>query len=269
MVRTPSQQRLIFEEFFLYQLSLALDRKTMRKENAIAFRVREEKVREALKRILPFKPTAAQKRVLAEIASDLEKTAPMNRLLQGDVGSGKTIVALEAAVIAIENGCQAALMAPTEILAVQHYLSARRVGSRWLPRRAAHQRPQARRENRRSRTHSLRRSATRHRHPRAHRRPSPIRAPRLRRHRRAASLRRPPTQTPHGQSRLTRPRAAATASPLGNWPPSRALGLGPRWLREARGSGGLPPVPAESRRREAAARSDAAFGPAPAATAQS
>jgi len=125
--RTPSQQRLIFEEFFLYQLSLALDRKTTRKENAIAFRVREEKVREALKRILPFKPTAAQKRVLAEIAADLEKPSPMNRLLQGDVGSGKTIVALQAAVIAIENGCQAALMAPTEILAVQHYLCARRV----------------------------------------------------------------------------------------------------------------------------------------------
>ena len=125
--RTPSQQRLIFEEFFLYQLSLALDRKTTRKENAIAFRVREEKVREALKRILPFKPTAAQKRVLAEIAADLEKPAPMNRLLQGDVGSGKTIVALQAAVIAIENATQAALMAPTEILAVQHYLSARRI----------------------------------------------------------------------------------------------------------------------------------------------
>jgi ATP-dependent DNA helicase RecG len=125
--RTPSQQRLIFEEFFLYQLSLALDRKTTRKENAIAFRIREEKVREALKRILPFKPTAAQKRVLAEIAADLEKPAPMNRLLQGDVGSGKTIVALQAAVIAIENDTQAALMAPTEILAVQHYLSARRI----------------------------------------------------------------------------------------------------------------------------------------------
>jgi ATP-dependent DNA helicase RecG len=125
--RTPSQQRLIFEEFFLYQLSLALDRKTTRKENAIPFRIREEKVREALKRILPFKPTAAQKRVLAEIAADLEKPAPMNRLLQGDVGSGKTIVALQSAVIAIENGCQAALMAPTEILAVQHYLSARRI----------------------------------------------------------------------------------------------------------------------------------------------
>jgi len=125
--RSPAQQRLIFEEFFLYQLSLALGRKATRKENAIAFHVREDKVREALKRILPFKPTDAQKRVLAEIAADLEKPAPMNRLLQGDVGSGKTIVALQAAVIAMENGCQAALMAPTEILAVQHYLSARRI----------------------------------------------------------------------------------------------------------------------------------------------
>ncbi len=127
LFRSPAQQRMIFEEFFLYQLSLALGRRITRKENAIAFRVREDKVREALKRILPFKPTAAQKRVLAEIAADLEKPVPMNRLLQGDVGSGKTIVALQAAAIAIENGCQAVLMAPTEILAVQHYLSARRV----------------------------------------------------------------------------------------------------------------------------------------------
>jgi len=125
--RSPAQQRLIFEEFFLYQLSLALGRKATRKENAIAFHVREDQVREALKRILPFKPTNAQKRVLAEIAADLEKRVPMNRLLQGDVGSGKTIVALQAAVIAAENGCQTALMAPTEILAVQHYLSARRI----------------------------------------------------------------------------------------------------------------------------------------------
>jgi len=125
--RSPAQQRLIFEELFMYQLSLALDRKVTRKENAIAFRIREDSVREALKRILPFKPTAAQKRVLAEIAADLEKPAPMNRLLQGDVGSGKTIIALQVAVIAIENGTQTALMAPTEILAVQHFLSARRV----------------------------------------------------------------------------------------------------------------------------------------------
>jgi len=125
--RSPAQQRLIFEEFFLYQLSLALGRKAARKENAIPFRVREDGIREALKKILPFKPTAAQKRVLAEIAADFEKALPMNRLLQGDVGSGKTIVALQAAVIAMENGCQAALMAPTEILAVQHYLSAKRI----------------------------------------------------------------------------------------------------------------------------------------------
>jgi ATP-dependent DNA helicase RecG len=127
LFRSPAQRRLIFEEFFLYQLSLALEHKVVRKQNAIPFRVREDKVREALKKILPFKPTAAQKRVLAEIAADLERAVPMNRLLQGDVGSGKTIVALQAAVIAIENGCQAALMAPTEILAVQHYLSARRI----------------------------------------------------------------------------------------------------------------------------------------------
>src|SRR6266702_2077451 len=128
--RSPAQQRLIFEEFYLYQLSLALDRRAARNQNAIAFRVREDAVREALKRILPFKPTMAQKRVLGEIVADLEKPLPMNCLLQGDVGSGKTIIALQAAVIAIENGTQAALMAPTEILAVQHFLSARRILAR-------------------------------------------------------------------------------------------------------------------------------------------
>src|SRR5271170_2377950 len=125
--RSPAQQRLIFEEFFRYQLSIALDRQITRRENAIPFRLREEKIRAALKRILPFKPTNAQKRALGEIAADLEKPYPMNRLLQGDVGSGKTIVALQAAVIAIENNTQAALMAPTEILAVQHYLGAHRI----------------------------------------------------------------------------------------------------------------------------------------------
>ncbi len=125
--RSPAQQRLIFEEFFLYQLSLALDRKATRKENAIAFRIHEDSIRQAVRRILPFKPTAAQIKVVKEIVADLEKSSPMNRLLQGDVGSGKTIIALQAAVIAIENGTQAALMAPTEILAVQHFLSARRI----------------------------------------------------------------------------------------------------------------------------------------------
>ncbi|HJZ52844.1 MAG TPA: DEAD/DEAH box helicase, partial [Candidatus Acidoferrales bacterium] len=125
--RSPAQIRLIFEEFFYYQLALALRRLNDHSRRGIAMRVREEKVRAALKRILPFKPTAAQKRVLAEIAADLERPYPMNRLLEGDVGSGKTIVALEAATIVIENGYQVALMAPTEILAAQHYLSARRI----------------------------------------------------------------------------------------------------------------------------------------------
>ncbi|MBI3668990.1 MAG: ATP-dependent DNA helicase RecG [Acidobacteria bacterium] len=128
--RSPAHQRLIFEEFFFYQLSLAMRRQQTQQATGIAFRVREEKIREALKRILPFKPTEAQKRVLAEIGADLERPVPMNRLLQGDVGSGKTIVAFEAATIAMENACQAALMAPTEILAVQHYLAARRVFAR-------------------------------------------------------------------------------------------------------------------------------------------
>jgi len=124
--RSPAQVRMIFEEFFLYQLGLAVRRQHEKQQVGIPMRVREERIREALKRILPFKPTGAQKRVLAEIVGDLEKPTPMNRLLEGDVGSGKTIVALEAATIVIENGYQVALMAPTEILAVQHYLSARR-----------------------------------------------------------------------------------------------------------------------------------------------
>lgn len=125
--RGPAQARMIFEEFFLYQLGLAIRRQQEQRQAGIPMLVREEHIREALKRILPFKPTGAQKRVLSEIAADLEKPTPMNRLLEGDVGSGKTIVALEAATIVIENGYQVALMAPTEILAVQHYLSARRV----------------------------------------------------------------------------------------------------------------------------------------------
>ncbi len=128
--RSPAHRRLIFEEFFFFQLSLALRKRNAQQARGIAFRVRDERVRAALKRMLPFKPTGAQKRVLADIARDLERAVPMNRLLEGDVSSGKTIVAFEAAAIAIENGCQAALMAPTEILAGQHYLSAKRILAR-------------------------------------------------------------------------------------------------------------------------------------------
>jgi ATP-dependent DNA helicase RecG len=128
--RSQAHQRLIFEEFFFYQMSVALRKKTAQQQPGIAFRVREPAIREAIKRVLPFKPTDAQKRALSEIVTDLERPAPMNRLLQGDVGSGKTIVALEAATIVIENGYQVALMAPTEILAGQHFLSAKKIFAR-------------------------------------------------------------------------------------------------------------------------------------------
>jgi ATP-dependent DNA helicase RecG len=124
--RTPAHRRLIFEELFFLEIGLELKRRRMRQRTGIAFEL-NDKVREAIKKILPFHPTAAQKRVLKEIAGDMQHASPMRRLLQGDVGSGKTIVALQAAVIAIENGYQVALMAPTEILATQHYLSARKI----------------------------------------------------------------------------------------------------------------------------------------------
>ena len=124
--RTPAHIRLIFEELFFLELGLELKRQEQKAQVGIAFSL-GNRVRDAIKKILPFHPTAAQKRVLKEIASDMEKPFPMRRLLQGDVGSGKTIVAFEAAIIAMENGHQVALMAPTEILAQQHYFSARRI----------------------------------------------------------------------------------------------------------------------------------------------
>jgi ATP-dependent DNA helicase RecG len=124
--RTPAHIRLIFEELFFLELGLELKRREQKAQVGIAFKL-DNRVREAIKKILPFHPTAAQKRVLKEIAQDMEKPSPMRRLLQGDVGSGKTIVAFEAAIIAMENGYQVALMAPTEILAQQHYFSARRI----------------------------------------------------------------------------------------------------------------------------------------------
>src|SRR5450432_1390953 len=124
--RTPAHIRLIFEELFFIELGLELKRREQKAQTGIAFRL-DESARTAIKKILPFHPTAAQKRVLKEIASDMEKPFPMRRLLQGDVGSGKTIVAFDAAIIAMENGYQVALMAPTEILAQQHYFSARKI----------------------------------------------------------------------------------------------------------------------------------------------
>ncbi|WP_419806228.1 ATP-dependent DNA helicase RecG [Terriglobus sp.] len=123
---TAAQQRLVFEELFYLELGLELKRKRLREREGNAFQTGDT-VREALKQVLPFRPTPAQKRVLGEIVDDMRKPTPMRRLLQGDVGSGKTIVALQAALVAIENGAQAVLMAPTEILAMQHYLSAKKL----------------------------------------------------------------------------------------------------------------------------------------------
>ncbi|HUE87701.1 MAG TPA: ATP-dependent DNA helicase RecG [Vicinamibacterales bacterium] len=126
--RTPAQQRLIFEDFFVFQAGLALRRQqnaTVRK--ALVSTV-DDRIRQAARAILPFKLTAGQRQALAEIVADLQKPWPMQRLLQGDVGAGKTIVAVLAALVAMENGFQVAFMAPTEILAEQHLITL----TRWL-----------------------------------------------------------------------------------------------------------------------------------------
>jgi len=123
---TPQHQRLIFEELFFLELGLELKRRRMKERKGVSFAT-NDKVREAIREVLPFHPTAAQKRALGEIVADMREPTPMRRLLQGDVGSGKTIVALQAMIVAMENGYQAALMAPTEILATQHFLAARKL----------------------------------------------------------------------------------------------------------------------------------------------
>lgn len=119
--RSDAHFRLIFEEFFWLECGLMFKRKRAKREQGISFALTPT-VREQIKRMLPFRPTNAQKRVLKEIADDMRNPAPMLRMLQGDVGSGKTLVAAEAAIIAMENGCQVAVLAPTEILAAQHYI---------------------------------------------------------------------------------------------------------------------------------------------------
>jgi ATP-dependent DNA helicase RecG len=115
-----ARQTLVYDEFFFLELGLALKRRGVIIEAGIPFKVDHLYTR-PLVTMLPYQLTAAQKRVLGEIKNDLMSPHPMNRLVQGDVGSGKTIVALMAALVAIENGCQVAVVAPTEILAEQHF----------------------------------------------------------------------------------------------------------------------------------------------------
>lgn len=125
--RSDAHRTLIYDEFFFFQLAMALKKRGDVLEKGILFRPGGEMLTRFYG-MLPFTLTAAQKRVIAEIERDMTSTRCMNRLLQGDVGSGKTVVAMAAMVIACENGYQAAMMAPTEILAEQHYRNVRR----WL-----------------------------------------------------------------------------------------------------------------------------------------
>lgn len=122
--RTAAQKRLIFEEFFLIQIGLAFKRNFTRKpiHGSKAFTTRGPLIRKFMK-LLKFELTQAQKRILGEIMDDLERDVPMNRLIQGDVGSGKTVAALICLLTAVENNSQSALMVPTEILAEQHFLN--------------------------------------------------------------------------------------------------------------------------------------------------
>jgi ATP-dependent DNA helicase RecG len=125
--QSPAHRRLIFEEFFWLAFAMGLRRQGREASPKGTLIEINDRVREAVRAILPFKPTNAQKRVLKEIVDDMTSSKPMNRLLQGDVGSGKTIIAVQAAIVAIENGYQSALMVPTEILAEQHAKTTKRI----------------------------------------------------------------------------------------------------------------------------------------------
>ena len=124
---TPAQQRLIFEEAYAFQLGLLARRRDASLERKPATITVDDRIRASARAVLPFKLTPGQRQALKEIVEDLQRPQPMNRLLQGDVGAGKTIVALLAALVAMENGLQVAFMAPTEILSEQHFLNIQRL----------------------------------------------------------------------------------------------------------------------------------------------
>ncbi|HPD61097.1 MAG TPA: ATP-dependent DNA helicase RecG, partial [Thermodesulfobacteriota bacterium] len=127
--KSPYHRRIIFDEFFFLELSLALRKRGTLLEKGISFPGNDNFL-EKFEHLLPFSLTPAQKRVVSEIKTDMAKPTPMNRLIQGDVGSGKTIVAFAAALLAIENHYQVAIMAPTEILAEQHFLTLRQLAEK-------------------------------------------------------------------------------------------------------------------------------------------
>jgi ATP-dependent DNA helicase RecG len=122
---TPAHRAVAFDEFFFWELGLALKKRGVTLEAGISFQVNHRYTKQLI-RLLPFELTAAQRRVLSEIKNDMMAPHPMHRLVQGDVGCGKTLVALMAALVAVENDYQVAIMAPTEILAEQHWLTIHR-----------------------------------------------------------------------------------------------------------------------------------------------
>jgi ATP-dependent DNA helicase RecG len=127
LFRTPPQRRLIFEEAFLFQMGVCARRQVAAGEHKpIAVHV-DDRIRDSARTVLPFRLTNGQKQAVKDIVDDMQRDRPMNRLLQGDVGAGKTIVALLAAIVAMENGLQVAFMAPTEILAEQHFANISRL----------------------------------------------------------------------------------------------------------------------------------------------
>ncbi|MBD1945115.1 ATP-dependent DNA helicase RecG [Coleofasciculus sp. FACHB-712] len=119
--KEAARRRLVFDEFFYLQLGFLLRRQAQRQKQSSAILAPRGKLIEQFHQVLPFRLTGAQQRVLNDILNDLQSSTPMNRLVQGDVGSGKTVVAVIAILAAIQSGYQAALMAPTEVLAEQHY----------------------------------------------------------------------------------------------------------------------------------------------------
>ena len=121
--RTMAQERLIFEEFFFFQAGLGLRRRELHAETKAHSISVDDRIRAAALEVLPFRLTGDQRVALKEIVLDLARPVPMRRLLQGDVGSGKTIVSVLAALVVMENNLQVALMAPTELLAEQHFSS--------------------------------------------------------------------------------------------------------------------------------------------------
>ncbi len=188
---SAAHRRLSFEELFVLELGLALRKRGLSTEKkGIRFKPMN-RLDSELRKNLPYQLTAAQERVIAEIKRDMTRERPMNRLVQGDVGSGKTVVALFAALLAVENGYQVCVMAPTEILAEQHY---KNMGSMAQPLGVAVRSLTGGRKKKDKEAVVAEiasgDASARGRHPCAHRRTGEIQTARPRRDRRTASLRR-------------------------------------------------------------------------------